>query len=97
MSQPDELDRQPGSQHHVDGVRIDPHVELGDRVGVAHVVGDGAHHHAAGDPLRQRGVALQRLGNVGERAECHQREGPRVLVRRIEHGVDGVDIGGFAA
>ena len=54
----DELDRQPGPQHHVDGVRIDPHVELGDRVGVADVIGDGAHHHAAGDPLRQRGVAL---------------------------------------
>ncbi len=50
---PDELDRQPGPQHHLDGVRVDPHVELGDRVGVADVIGDGAHHHTTGDPLGQ--------------------------------------------
>ena len=91
-----ELDRQPRPQHDVDGVRIDPHVELGDRVRVADVIGDGTHHDAAGDPLGQRGIALERHGDVGERAERDQRERPGVLVRRRQQGVDGVDPGRLA-
>ena len=47
----DELDRQAGGEYEIDGVRVGPHVVLGDGVHVAHVIGDGTHHHHALQPV----------------------------------------------
>ena len=58
----DELERQTRLEHDVDGVRVGPHVVLGDRVDVADVVGDGTHHHGARDAVGERGVAFEGRG-----------------------------------
>ncbi len=93
----DELELQARPQHDVDGVRVGPHVVLGDGRDVADVIGDGAHHTVRGMRSGSDGIALERAGDVGQRPEGDERELAGVVVRRLQQGVDGVAGVGRAA
>ena len=75
---------------------IEVEIELGRRRDVA-VAGDrAAHHHEAGDPLRQRGIQLERQRDVGQRAQRDQHQPPRVCVGQAQDGQSRVFVLGLA-
>ncbi len=91
----DELEGEPGVEHHLHSVGIDPHVELRDRVDIADVIGGGAHDHDTGDPLGERRVATHGEGDVGEWPERDEGELAGMGVGGLDERVDRMTRVGF--
>ena len=77
-------------KHDVRGFRIEGDVEFGRRGDVAVRADRTPHHHAAGDPLRQGRVELQRQRDVGQRAQRDQQQPASMLMRQPQDGQGGV-------
>ena len=86
----DEFEWQTRLQDDLNGMGVNPHIELSDRIHIADVIGCCPHEDDTRNSVGNRGVSLDRERKIGEGAEGDKGELAGVLIRRFQECVDGV-------